>query len=437
MVRSRGILRLTALVALLLPRVAAAGDATPAAAKLTLADVIALAAANNENVLMAEERVAQAENARLRARAALIPVLTAGGAFTHNDKEIAFNNRVIQRQDTFSGGVSLGVTLFDGPAVPALKGAGIRADAARARVAWDRNLVSFETARAYYAVLAAGKLVAAAEQTRETAAEILTAVKTRRAAGEAIGVDQTRAEIEGVSAKEAWVRARNAEDKAMDYLAFLIDRPPPLDLAEAAVHPAPDRDRAGLIEDAWRHRLDLRAAEQSEAASDGDVTGAWMGYLPSLRASGNYRVSQNTGWSGDPDSWDIVVSLDWIIYDGGLRRAERRDRESARRTARLRTRLLKREIRQEVRQALRELGTADATLETVREKERLARLNHEAVRARYQAGLATSLEVVQANDDLVQARTSAVVEALNLALRRLDLLKSLGLDPLGKEVAPL
>ena len=162
-----------------------------------------------------------------------------------------------------------------------------------------------------------------------------------------------------------------------------------------------------------------------------------MDFLPILSATGNYRVTQNTGWSGDPDSWDIVVSLDWIIYDGGLRRAERLDRESERRVSRLRSRLLKREIRKEVRQAQRDLNTADATLETARERERLAELNHEAVRARYGAGLATSLEVVQANDDLVQARISAIVEALNLALRRLDLLKSLGLDPLGKEIAPL
>jgi outer membrane protein TolC len=413
------------------------GSAFAEETRLSLSDAVELALTVNENALIARERLTRAKNARSRARAAFLPVLKAGGTFTHSDREIGVSGRVIQRQDAFAGGATLGVTLFSGPAVPTASQARLLAASEEARVAWERNLLAHDTAEVYFSVLASERLVDAAERTRDTALELLDAVKARREAGEALGIDQNRAEFEVISAEEALVRAKNARDSAMDYLAFLIDRPPPLVLENVEVRPSPDRSDAALVDTALKKRPDLRSAEREVAAADKGVKAAWMDFLPSLSAAGNYRVTQNTGWSGDADSWNIVLALDWILYDGGLRRAEKSDRESNRTVARLKKRLLERTIRNEVRQALRDLDSAEATLKTAREKERLARQNHEAVRERYRSGLATSLEVVQADDDLVQSETGAILESLNLSLRRLDLLKSLGLDPNGREVAPL
>jgi outer membrane protein TolC len=421
-----------ALVAALLAVETAAGGET----RLTLGEAVTLARESSENALMSEERVRQAENARVRARAALIPMLVVGGTFTHYDKEIAVQGRVIQKQDAFAGAGSLVVDLFKGPAYPGIKRARIEAAAKRAQSAWDKNLIAFEAAEAYFSVLTADNLVAATERTRETAGELLDAVKARREAGEALGVDQTRAELEVVAAEEAWIRARNARENATDYLAFLIDRRPPLRLAPVEVHPIPERSADALTETALGNRMDLKAADRAAEAAETGVKEAWMDFLPTLTASGNYRLSQNTGWSGDIDTWNIIFSLDWILYDGGLRQAKARDQSSARRTARLVERLLKRKVGLEVRKALRDLSTADATLKTALEKQRLAEINQEAVRDRYKAGIATSLEVVQADDDFQQAEVGAILVALKLSLSRLDLLRSLGLDPMGKEVSP-
>lgn len=409
--------------------------ATAEERRLTLEEAVNLARENHENALMATERVEQAENARIRARAAFIPVLTASGAYTHSDKEIEFNNRVIQKQDSFAGAASLIVTLFRGPIYPAAKRAHVEAESARSRAAWDRNLVAFQTAEAYFSVLSSESLVAAAKRNRTTALELLDAVKARREAGEALGVDQTRAELQVVAAEESWFRAKKANDSAMDYLAFLIDRPLPLTLTPVEVRPTPQRAGGDLVETAVDNRPDLKSAEQEVQAADLGVKEGWMDFLPSLSASGNYRLSQNTGWSGDIDSWNIIVTLDWILYDGGLRRAKRRDLSSELQMAKLRKRLLERQIGLEVRQALRSVSTAEAILKTARETLRLAQINQEAVRARYNAGLATSLEVVEADDDLTQAEIGAVVEELSLSIKGLDLLKSLGLDPMGKEIA--
>lgn len=420
---------------MVLGAIVAAHPATAQENRLTLEAAVTLARENNENAAMAMEQVEQAENARIRARAAFIPMLTASGSYTHSDKEIGFNNRVIQKQDSLAGAASLIVSLFNGPSYPAVKRAKVAAASARTRAAWDRNLIAFQAAEAYFSVLSSERLVAAAERNQSTAKELLDAVKARRDAGEALGVDQNRAELQVVAAEGARLRAENAHDSAVDYLAFLIDRRPPLALAPVTVHPMPARTGEALVETAVSKRADLKSAEREVAAAGLGVKEAWMDFLPSLSASGNYRLSQNTGWSGDFDSWNIIVTLDWILYDGGLRRAKKRDQSSLHRMAQLKKRLLERQIGLEVRQALRNVSTAEAILKTARETLRLARINHEAVRARYNAGLATSLEVVEADTDLTQAEIDAVVEALNLSLKRLELLKSLGLDPMGKEVA--
>jgi len=417
-------------VAFLMARVASSGET-----RLTLEEAVTLARESSENALMSDERVRQAENARIRARAAIIPTLTVGGTFTHYDKEIAVQGRVIQKQDALAGSGTAAVDLFRGPAYPGIKKARIEAAATRAQSAWDKNRIAFEAAKAYFSVLTADNLVAAAERTRQTAGELLEAVKARREAGEALGVDQTRAELEVVAAEEAWIRARNAWENATDYLAFLIDQRPPLHLTPVEVHPMPAPSEDALTETALGNRMDLKAADRAVASAESGVKEAWMDFLPILTASANYRLSQNTGWSGDIDTWNIVLSLDWILFDGGLRQAKARDRSSARRTARLEERLLKRKIGLEVRRALRDLTTADATLKTAIEKRRLAEINQEAVRERYKAGLATSLEVVQADDDFEQAEVGAISAALALSLARLALLESLGLDPVGKEVA--
>lgn len=413
----------------------ASRPATAGGTSLTFEEAVTLARENSENALMAEERVKQAENARIRARAAFIPMLTASGTYTYSDKEVAFNGRVIQKQGAFAGGASLIVTLFRGPAYPAAKKAKVAAEAARSLAAWDKNLVAFDAAETYFSVLSSQNLVAAAERNRSTVRELLEAIKARRDAGEALGVDQNRAELQLVEAEESLIRAKNAGDSAADYLSFLVGKPAPLALAPVEVHPMPGAADRALLKTALEHRPDLKAAGRDVMAEDLGVKASWMDFLPTLSASGNYRLTQNTGWSGDSDSWNIVFSLDWILYDGGLRRALTRDQTSRRQVAKLKKRLLKREIGMEVRQSLRDLSTADATLKTAREKLRLAKINQEAVLARYKAGLATSLEVVEADDDLTQAEVGAVVEALNLSLKRLALLKSLGLDPMGKEVA--
>jgi len=421
------------LVVLVLVSGAPAAPAEPAPPPtVSLEQALDMARRHAEAFLAAGERLEQAEALRDRAWAALLPVLTASGTYTHADKEIGFGDRVLQRQDYLSGGARARQPLLAVPAFYGLRAARSQVEATAHDVAQARTDLLFEVARAYYAALSADNLVGAARRAVATADEHLAATRARLAAGEAVQVDVTRARMSQVEAGAGLVRALNAREAALDLLAFLIGTEPPLAVVRPEARPAePAREAAALAGEALAARRDLEAARQRIAAAEAKEDQARLAWLPTLSLTGDLRASQNTGWSGDPASWQVGLTLDWLLFDGGLRAAERRERASRLREALLDRSRLERSVRREIRQALRDLASARVTLDAAGESAQLARDNRVLVLKRYRAGLGRSIDLVDADDEQRRAEVAAVGEELALARARLALLRALGLDPLG------
>jgi len=412
---------------------ARAQDSAPAKT-ISLAEALSSARESFEGYQLSREQLERVRLMRDRAWAALAPTLLARGTFTLADKEIAIGDRVLQRQDYFAGSLQAALSLFRGPAIPDLIGSYQRAEAAELSLRWTQADLDFEVARAYYAALATENLLQASQRSLRTAEEHLSAVQARRAAGEALGVDEARAKSEVVAARGTLTRTDNAQETSLDLLAFLTghERHFTLTRPEVTSLPGPGGDDEPELQ--LTLRPDLRATQLEVQAAYTAVTSAWMSYLPSLSLVGAFDASQNTGWSGEPYSWRLVAALEWQLIDGGLRRASRLERASLLRSARLRAQQLERAVTREQRQASRDVDTATSTLTTARERLELAGQTQEMVMSRYRAGLATSLEIVEADDSLRQAEVAVVAEELNLALRRLDLLRAHGRNPLARAI---
>ncbi|MBN2358794.1 MAG: TolC family protein [Deltaproteobacteria bacterium] len=410
----------------------AASAAASQPGALALADVLRLAAAHNENYAITDQQLVQAGLLRDRAWAALLPTLAVAGSYTHFDKQVEANNRIIQRQDTLAGNLSAQWTLFRGPAVAGVMRAYDATEAAVQRVTWTRRNLAFEVARSYFAALATDNLVRASERALITAEQDVAAARARRAAGNALAIDETRAQLELVTAQGRLTEARNTRDDAAEYLAFLTGQPQPLQLASTAVAAAEEGPEVVEVAALRQRRPDVQAAEFDLAAAEDAVRGAWLDYLPTAALTGNALLSQNTGWSGEPFSWNAVVALQWQLLDGGLRRATRLDSDASLIRARQELQLIERTVQREVKKAQRDVVTAAATLDTSRERLRLARQNQQATASRYQAGLATSLELNDTADALIQAEVAVIASELDLTLARLARRHALGLDPLGR-----
>ncbi|MEZ4469082.1 MAG: TolC family protein [bacterium] len=163
------------------------------------------------------------------------------------------------------------------------------------------------------------------------------------------------------------------------------------------------------------------------------VDDGWMAYLPSVLARGTATVTTDGGFAGQHTASALFLVLEWALYDAG--RGARLDLEAVQaRQAGLQASLQDREAAYAVRQARRDLDTVHATGETAEQTLVLARETRAQVLARYRAGRATALELVEAEDTLRQAELDRIARTLELYRARLALFRALGLDPLGKEV---
>lgn len=406
----------------------------PAARTLTLKQALERARRRNENFLIAKEKLVQAKLVRDRAWAAFLPTVSANGKMTRADREIRFTDRVLQRLHTFSGDVSVSLTVLKGTAIPGVIRAYQEARAARENTRWTLNNLAFEVAKAYYAALSAENLLKAVVRTFKSSKEHLTATVARRQVGQDTKMDEVRAQVRVVSAKGDLIKAKNVLDSSVDFLAYLVGTRPPLVLKRPPPLSLPAAAAKALGADVLRNRPDFRAANLLVKAARNAVREAWMDYLPTLTVTGTYKFTQNTGWSGEYDSWNIVLSLEWVLFDGGLRRATRLEKASQLRESRLQRRLARRTIGREVRQARRDMATVLASHKIARQKLKLTRKNRDMVIRRYRAGLGTYLDLVDTEDELKKAEVESVSEELNLALKKLELLRVLGFDPRGRKL---
>lgn len=400
---------------------------------VTLEEALAGARTRSEQFAIVDEQLIQARTMRTRAWAALMPMLSANGTLTHSDKEIAFNNRLIQKQNAYAGNIQATLTLLRPSAFAGIVEANRRANAAAAQTAWTKNDLAFEVTRAYVSALSAKAFVTAAEHSVHTSRQHLAAVRARRNVGKALGVDETRAKLELVTAIKSSTRAANAHASAVDYLCYLIGMDPPIALEtpnQPSIYATDPRVENAKPE----FRPDVRAAALEADAEDASTAQSWLDWLPSLHVVGTYRGTENTGFSGDPYSWNAVLVAEWILFDGGYRCAETKESASKARAARLKQQLQKRLATLEVRQALRDLQTGLVNLEAAKEQLQLATSTQSMVLEQYRAGLANSLELVEADDALSQAESNNVVESLAVDLARLELLRAVGLTPEGEEI---
>lgn len=183
------------------------------------------------------------------------------------------------------------------------------------------------------------------------------------------------------------------------------------------------------IVQAFKNRPELEQQLVQRDVSKQQRRSIQAGRLPQLSVAAAYNVLGQDpddpnpfaarGWAG---GYSIRANLTWSIFDGGAARARVKQRDADIAIAESRFDQLRNQVRREVEQAyfglessLENIETSEAGVLQSREALRLARL-------RFQAGVGTQTDVIQAETDLTRAernRLSAIV-TYNLGLSSLQ-----------------
>jgi outer membrane protein TolC len=402
---------------------------------LTLSEAFRLALRNNESFGITEEGVRRVRLAYDKALALLLPTLRVEGTYTFYDTELAFdfgNRRVVLQQKSQFGGLgTFTMSLFDARALPGLRQTKIQAKASEESTAFTQADLLFEVSRTFVSVLAAQRLVEVNRNAVIVAEEHLRDARAQAKAGTALRLAVTRAEIEVVKAQREHTRAQNGLEAAWVALRYLVGAPVRGALARPVPPSLGSRAVAELVVEAQRSRRDLRAAAREIESARKGLDVAYGSFYPSLGLLASSRATPATGLANRVLNSQTVFTLGWTIFDGGVRYAELKEKHSLLREATLKHQQLTRQIEREVRTARLELDTAEAALVTSRRELDLARENHGMVMARFRAGLATTIEAVDASTQLATAEVSVLREELNVDTMRINLLRATGVDPLA------
>jgi outer membrane protein TolC len=439
---------------------------------LTLDDALALARAHNRDLREARARLAQAEAGIEVARAALMPNITAFGRYTHNYKQVAFNfsglqtglvglAQVIQSTTNLADQAAALGQYIDATnaAVAATPPIQIQLSeqldaAANATVpiiapwAWYQFAAAKETARAggatfnvteanvlvavaqaYFAAAGTDELVGARQNAIKVANETYEVAKARLSSSVGNPVDVTRAETALVRAKQDLAEAENTRGAAYRSLATLIDTRDDIRVVPQQTQPHEPGETAELVRIARATRPELAADRATiDSAYATSRAAAWR-WSPTLSAFGTAQAFNYTGFSGNKYFWAVGLRIDWVIYDGGLRDAQRHIADAQRAEAEAKLELDSDTIADEV-------ANTRSTLETKRKgviaADRSVALANEAlriVRAQYEAGVAKQLDLLQAQDSLVSAEVGLAQAHFDLSLAELQLARAVGAFP--------
>jgi multidrug efflux system outer membrane protein len=191
----------------------------------------------------------------------------------------------------------------------------------------------------------------------------------------------------------------------------------------------PPRVPAGLSSELLERRPDIRAAEQSLIAANADIGVAKAAYFPRLSLSG-LLGGQSTGlsnlFSGPNSAWNFVPQLSQPLFNAGRLAANVRLAVAQRDSAVI-------QYQRTIQVAFTEVSNsliAHRRLQEAREKEEalVAALEDrkQLAYARYQGGVDTQLNALDADRDLLQAKLDLRQIKLNELLSIVQLYRALG-----------
>lgn len=387
--------------------------ALPAAAQengarpVTLDDAYKLALARSEELAASAEGVKQLEYAERQIRAAFRPSLYGFASETVGD---GISGRA-------QAGVSLDYSLFAGMRdYLAARSSRLRTEAAALALARAREALYRDTARAYIGLSELkAEIRVRREQLRITEGR-LSELESRASIGRSRRSEVVEARAR-LAQDEASLQAALSDEEAANFTfafltglegEFLLPEPAPASPGPLDAYLA----KAALRADAAAERKRLEAAETEARAGD---RLAW----PSLDLSADYYLERPE--PSEKKDWEAALSLKFPFYTGGYASAAAEGYRSREEAARLSLRLTERRAADEVRRAHSALTRALAVAASLERALALALENSELQTADYKNGLVTNIDVLNAQNSVLQTALSLQQAAARAAYAAVEL----------------
>jgi outer membrane protein TolC len=319
-------------------------------------------------------------------------------------------------------------TVFDFSSIRKYQEAKVNIEAAKSDFDATKNQVTDQVARSYLTTLRAQAALDTARANVELSQALLNLAQQQKDAGSGTGPDVTRADVQLANDKQRLVAAANDRRRAglnlMRAMGLKLDAG--IQLTDRLEYrPADIGTLDDALAEARKLRAELKAQKDREQAARLNYGSVKAERLPSLGASANYG-SIGAGIVGAQATYDYGFSLRVPLYNGGLRDARRAESLSQYRQEQTRTRDLEQQVELDVRLSFDSISSAATEVTAAREGQDLSERELAQAKRRYQAGVANSLEVTDAQTRLDRARDNLINALYDYNVARIDLATATG-----------
>jgi outer membrane protein len=270
------------------------------------------------------------------------------------------------------------------------------------------------------------RYVAAQQNLRQSSLRVmqsnLSAAKDRFEVGEITRTTLAQFEAELASARALLAAAQGEVAAAREgYKVAVGHYPKDLKTPPKAKLPAKSADEAVRI--ALRAHPSLLALQHQVSAYDLAVIIAERGLFPSI--TGTASVSTDDEWGDQTRS--VGVAANGTIYSGGKLSSAIRSAMADRDAARAGLHVTSREIEQGVRTAWAMLSVQSAAAQATSASVEAQRVAYQGVKEEADLGASTTLDVLEAEQDLLDAQVSAIQARIDSDTSTYTLLSAMGL----------
>ena len=294
---------------------------------------------SNQNIKMAEAQFQQARALVMAARSAYFPTIGIGASFTRSSNSTTTtSNFGIPIQRTNTSDYSLPVSASWEPDIwgkvrRSVESNRANAQASAADLAAAKLSIQTELAQDYFQLRALDAQKKLFDTSVSLYQESLDLTTNRYNAGVASEADIAQADTLLKTTKAQAIDIGVLRAQLEHAVALLTGTPAssfslpavPLDTSVPAVP-------VGVPSELLERRPDVAAAERQMAAANAQIGVAEAAYYPSLTlsASGGFQSGSIAKWFTWPSRfWSFGPSIQWTIFDGGLRKAQTEEARAA------------------------------------------------------------------------------------------------------------
>ena len=383
---------------------------------LTLEQAISTASEHAPMARIAEQQVKEAEARAAEARSAFLPMIRLSSGYMRSDNAVnvfmyALNQGEFQlagdlnnpdAADNFYASAQVGLSLFNGGRdlanVRAARAAKRGADFTRqATVAG----VTLDVTRAYLGVLTAQEFVRASEANLKAYSSAEQVMLSRVKTGTALKTDLLALQVEKAQAEERLLQARNAVALSKEGLRLAMGSDS-LTFSEFMTFDqvslkTPTGTQVGI-------RPEVQARRAFADAARNEYHAAYGGFLPSISAFVSSDYYKGWEFDGSNSSWTAGVTLNWSIFDGLFTSSSVKEKRARMVAADEGARMARLQTSVELTSASNSLTEAAQRVEVMQRAVDLATEGAQLTRQRFEQGLVITSNVIDAENNLVQAQ---------------------------------